>query len=72
MAENEGWQKFDLNGDGCVDAQDALILVAAFGTSAGDPAFVEACDLDGDGLVNAVDWNEFRKGFLRHRGHGCD
>jgi hypothetical protein len=41
----------DLNGDGVVDVNDLLIIIAGWGACAGDcPA-----DLNGDGVVNVVD-----------------
>jgi len=45
----------DIDGDGDVDQADLGILLAAFGTCAGDPGFNPAADIDGDGCVGQAD-----------------
>jgi hypothetical protein len=45
----------DVNGDGAVDATDLLIMCAAFGANAGEPAYNVACDFGGDGSVDISD-----------------
>lgn len=41
----------DVNGDGIRDLADLTLLLAAFGTSTGDPGFNAAADIDGDGTI---------------------
>ncbi len=45
----------DLNNDGAVDQADSKIAMAAVGTTADDPGFLPAADLDGDGVITLVD-----------------
>jgi hypothetical protein len=45
----------DVDGDGDVDLADLARLLAAYGTSAGDPGYDPAADLDGDGDVDLAD-----------------
>ncbi len=45
----------DLNGDGVIDAADLSELLAAYGSTTGDPDYDEAADLDGNGRVDLVD-----------------
>jgi hypothetical protein len=45
----------DVNGDTHVNQQDLLLLAAAFGTSASQPAYSRTCDFNGDGAVDVVD-----------------
>ncbi len=49
----------DYNGDGSCDRADREIILAAFGTQAGDPGFLAAADHDGDGIISAVDLSRF-------------
>ena len=59
--------EYDLNGDGCVNAPDADILAAAFGSVVGDPNYDLRCDFNTDGLVDGTDYNLWRP----HLGEGC-
>lgn len=45
----------DINGDGFVNAKDAVLLGIAFGSQLGDPNWNEKADLNGDYWVNAKD-----------------
>ncbi|MFN0138419.1 MAG: SUMF1/EgtB/PvdO family nonheme iron enzyme [Phycisphaerae bacterium] len=45
----------DINGDGVINLTDLARLLAAFGTSAGDPLYSRAADLNGDGRVDLSD-----------------
>ncbi|MFN0136229.1 MAG: S8 family serine peptidase [Phycisphaerae bacterium] len=45
----------DVDGDGAVDLTDLSMLLAAFGTCVGDPAYVAAADIDDDGCVGLSD-----------------
>lgn len=46
----------DINGDNEVSIGDYAILSQAFGSSPGDPNWVEDADLDGDGIVDIADF----------------
>ena len=48
----------DIDGDGQVGLADLATLLAAFGTSAGQPGFDPAADLDGDGTVGLADLSQ--------------
>lgn len=50
----------DIDGDGDVDEDDYNLLVAAFGTSSGEPGYDPEADLDGDGDVDCNDIFRFR------------
>src|SRR5262249_62614 len=43
----------DVNGDGMVDASDALAVSAALGLHVGDKGYVAALDADRDGVIDA-------------------
>jgi hypothetical protein len=45
----------DCNGDGSVDTQDLLVLVAAWGTAADEAGYNAAADLNGDWAVDVCD-----------------
>jgi hypothetical protein len=45
----------DLDGDGDVDLNDLAILLATYGTCAGDPGYNPAADLDGSGCIDLSD-----------------
>jgi len=45
----------DINGDKFVDARDAIIIGASFGTHVGDPRWNPDADLNQDGYINAKD-----------------
>lgn len=45
----------DVNDDGVVDQADLDLATEAFGRSEGDPLFVPAADLNGDGVVGLDD-----------------
>ncbi|NWG10794.1 PKD domain-containing protein [Candidatus Bathyarchaeota archaeon] len=52
------YPRWDINQDGFVNAKDAIVLGAAFGSEIGDPEYNPAADIDvegGDGFVNAKD-----------------
>ncbi len=53
----------DVNGDATVNAFDYGQFRPAFGSSTGDPTFVEWLDFDGDGTINAFDLGQFRDRF---------
>ncbi len=46
----------DCDGDRDVDYDDFIVLAGAYGSSSGDPAFVQATDFDADG---DVDYDDF-------------
>lgn len=45
----------DLTGDGVIDLSDLALMLSAFATCAGDPAYNPDADLDGDGCVALSD-----------------
>jgi hypothetical protein len=45
----------DINGDGKVDMQDALLLAKAYGSTPGSPNWNANADLNGDGIVDIFD-----------------
>lgn len=45
----------DTEGDGDVDLNDLLMLAAAYGSTLGEPAYKERCDLDYDGDIDSDD-----------------
>ena len=49
------WIESDINGDGCVNVKDAVLLGAAFGSKEGDPDWNPDCDLNDDGVINIKD-----------------
>lgn len=49
------WVEADINGDGCVNIIDAVLLGAAFGSKEGDPNWNPDCDLNHDGYINVKD-----------------
>jgi hypothetical protein len=53
----------DVNGDRVVNGLDFAAFRPAFGTSAGDPAYLAALDFDGDGAINGLDFAQFRPRF---------
>ncbi len=57
----------DIDGDGVVGQSDLGVLLAAFGTCDGDPAYNAAADLDGDGCVGQTDLGAL----LSHFGTNC-
>jgi hypothetical protein len=54
----------DLNGDMVVDSADLNMLYMAFGSQAGDPAWLPAADYDGDGRITLVDWQAWRQCYI--------
>jgi hypothetical protein len=53
----------DVNGDKAVNGLDLALFRTAFGTSAGNPNYVDYLDLNGDGAVNGLDLAAFRSRF---------
>jgi RHS repeat-associated protein len=53
----------DVNGDGVVNGLDLALFRSAFGTSFGNPNFVDYLDQNGDGAVNGLDLAAFRARF---------
>ncbi len=49
------WMLGDVSRDNSVDVVDLLTLVAAFGTSTGEPGYDAACDFNGDASVDVID-----------------
>ena len=49
----------DLNIDGNADAADFWIFLAAFGYSVGEPEYEPAADVDADGTVTLVDYQQW-------------
>ena len=45
----------DINGDGVVDINDAILASHAFGSATGDPDYNPAADLNSDGFVDIFD-----------------
>lgn len=53
----------DINGDGVIELSDLALLLAAFGTQAGDPGFNASADLDVNGVVELSDLATLLAGF---------
>jgi hypothetical protein len=53
----------DVTGDGAVNGADFAFFRPAFGTTAGNPAYLSYLDYDGDGAVNGTDFGFFRSRF---------
>jgi len=53
----------DINGDRAVNGLDLADFRTAFGTSTGNPNFIDALDFNGDGVINGLDLPEFRNRF---------
>jgi hypothetical protein len=53
----------DVTGDGVVNGADFASFRPAFGTTAGNPAYLSYLDYDGDGAVNGADFGFFRARF---------
>ena len=60
----------DLDGDNDVDADDYWIFLAAFGHAAGEPEFDPLCDLDDDGVITLVDYQQWVECFRQFNGLG--
>ena len=60
----------DLDGDTDVDGDDYAIFAGSYGRAEGDPAYVAACDYDGDGIVTAVDFQQWLMSLPRVSGAG--
>jgi hypothetical protein len=45
----------DTNSDGQIDCKDIRIVIASFGKKKGQPKFDARADVNGDGIVNALD-----------------
>jgi hypothetical protein len=57
----------DLNGDGLVNNADYLIFRAALNKRAGQPGFVAAADMDGDGVITLKDYAKWYACFVANR-----
>jgi hypothetical protein len=53
----------DVTGDGVVNGADFAYFRSAFGTTAGNPAYLSYLDYDGDGAINGADFGPFRTRF---------
>jgi hypothetical protein len=53
----------EVNGDGVVNGADFGFFRPAFGTTAGNPAYLAYLDYDGDGAINGTDFAQFRSRF---------
>ncbi len=53
----------DVTGDGTVNAADFGPFRNAFGTSVGNPLYLDFLDVNGDGTINAFDFAQFRTRF---------
>jgi hypothetical protein len=53
----------DVNGDGTVNGLDLALFRNAFGTSLGNPNYVDYLDQNGDGTINGLDLAVFRTHF---------
>jgi fibronectin type 3 domain-containing protein len=53
----------DVNGDGVVNGLDLGFFRTAFGTAAGDPAYLAYLDYNGDGAINGLEFGQFRSRF---------
>ena len=53
----------DINGDGVVDINDAILASHAFGSATGDLTYNPAADLNSDGFVNILDMLILAKNF---------
>lgn len=49
--------KYDINGDGKVDASDLALIMSNLNKKASTNAVTKKCDLDGDGVVTMADYN---------------
>lgn len=55
----------DINGDGVVDINDAILASKAFGSATGDPNYNPAADLDSDGVIDIFDMLILARNFGR-------
>jgi hypothetical protein len=53
----------DVNGDKTVNGLDLALFRNAFGTSLGNPNYVDYLDQNGDGTINGLDLAVFRTHF---------
>jgi subtilisin family serine protease len=53
----------DVTGDRAVNGLDFDAFRTAFGTTAGDPAYLAALDFNADGAINGLDFDQFRARF---------
>jgi hypothetical protein len=53
----------DVNGDKAVNGLDLAAFRTAFGTSVGNPNYVDFLDENGDGAINGLDLSAFRSRF---------
>lgn len=56
----------DIDGDGDVDINDAILASQAFGSSEGDPDFNPAADLNGDKIIDVFDMILLAQAFGSH------
>lgn len=57
----------DLNGDSKVNSVDYAIFRSAFGKQLGQPGYVAAADMDGDGVVSLKDYSKWYACYLKYR-----
>ena len=50
----------DVNGDGACGADDLSLVMDLQGAAAGDADFVEAADLDSDGVISLADASQLK------------
>jgi hypothetical protein len=60
----------DVNGDNAVNCADLSLATAAIGKSTGQPGFLPAADIDGNGVIDQVDIKLTRVAVARTPGLG--
>ena len=58
----------DLDDDHDIDGSDLAIFLAAYDHCSGDPQYNAAADLDGDGCVTVVDYQQWLQGYREYIG----
>ena len=49
------WAMGDVNLDGVIDDKDLKLFEKSYGSVPGDPNWIGACDINGDGIVDVYD-----------------